>query len=156
MIVNKFNVQIWSDITCVHCYIAKRKFEQALSQFQHSNNIEIHWRSFELAPGLSVATGKNMYQFLAEYNRASLDQVKDICNGIGNTAKDVGLTFNFDIAVPANSFLAHQFSHIAKSYLLQNEAEEALFKAILQREKILMMCIHWPSLESKSGWMRPP
>lgn len=126
---NKFKVEIWSDVTCVHCYIAKRKFEKALSQFQHAKDVEIIWRSYELAPNLSVKPDKDMYQFLAEFNGASIEQVKHVCTNISNTASEVGLTYNFDIAVPANSFLAHRFSHLAKHRGLQNQVEEALFRA---------------------------
>jgi len=129
MMTNKFKVEIWSDVTCVHCYIAKRKFEKALSQFQNTKDVEIIWRSFELAPNLSVKPGKSMYQFLADFNGASVDQVKHVCSNISNAASEVGLTYNFDIAVPANSFLAHRFSHLAKHHGLQNQAEEAVFRA---------------------------
>ena len=32
-------VEIWSDIMCQFCYIGKRKFEQALTQFENKENI---------------------------------------------------------------------------------------------------------------------
>ncbi len=41
----------------------------------------------------------------------------------------MGLEFNFDKAVVANSFDAHRLSHLAKKYNTQNELEECLFKA---------------------------
>lgn len=126
---NKFIVEIWSDVTCVHCYIAKRKFESALTEFEHANNIEIVWKSFELAPNLKVEQGKSMYQFLADYNGASVEQVKAICTQIEANAKEVGLMYNFEIAVPANSFLSHRFSHLTKHYGVQDKAKEAVFKA---------------------------
>jgi predicted DsbA family dithiol-disulfide isomerase len=129
MITKKLKVEIWSDFTCVHCYIAKRKFEHALSQFNHKDAIEIIWKSFELAPSLSVDKSKSMYEFLAEYNRASLEQVNDICSQITSTAKGVGLIYNFDIAKPANSFRAHRLSHLAQHFGLQNKAKEVLFRA---------------------------
>jgi len=42
-------------------------------------------------------------------------------------AKQVGLVYNFDKSVVANTFNAHRFSHFAKQYGKQDEAEEILF-----------------------------
>lgn len=54
-------VEIWSDIVCPFCYIGKRKFENALALFERKNNIEIQWRSFQLAPGLQTDISKSTY-----------------------------------------------------------------------------------------------
>lgn len=129
MTTEKMKVEIWSDATCVYCYMAKRKFESALAQINYSDQIEMEWKSFELAPNLKVDKKQSMYEFLAQYNKASLDQVKAICNQLVHSAQAEGLTYNFDIAKPANSFLSHQLSHIAKHLNLQDKAKEVLFKA---------------------------
>lgn len=39
-------VEIWSDVVCPFCYIGKRRFEEALKDFQQKENVEIVWRSF--------------------------------------------------------------------------------------------------------------
>ena len=44
------DVDIWSDIACPWCYIGKRRFEQALAEFEHADDVEVTWRSFELDP----------------------------------------------------------------------------------------------------------
>lgn len=125
--MKKFKVEIWSDITCVHCYIAKRNFENALAQFEHAANVEIVGKSFELAPNLKVQQGQSMYNFLAKYNGATVEQVKTVCASIVSTGQQVGIVYNFDIAIPANSFLAHRFAHLAGHY--GKQAEELLFRA---------------------------
>lgn len=129
MIPEKIIVEVWSDVTCVHCFLAKKNFETALAKFKYRDQVDVIWRSFELAPELEVERGKSMYQFLADYNGATLEQVKSVCEQIVNAGNKVGLTYNFNTAVPANSFRAHQFVHLAKDYHLQNEAKEALFRA---------------------------
>jgi len=58
-------VEIWSDLVCPFCYIGKRKFEHALEQFEHSDEIEVEWRSFELQPGLKTDGSNNQYEHLA-------------------------------------------------------------------------------------------
>lgn len=44
-------------------------------------------------------------------------------------AKELGLEYNFDKAVIANSFDAHRLLHLAKQHGVQDDLEEALFKA---------------------------
>ncbi len=43
-------VEIWSDIACPFCYIGKRKFENALNEFEHKEQVEVGWKSFQLDP----------------------------------------------------------------------------------------------------------
>lgn len=122
-------VEIWSDVMCPFCYIGKRKFENALSQFPEKEHIEIIWKSFQLAPDMVTQPDKTIHQFLAEHKGMSLEQAKGMNDHVANLAKQVGLEYDFDNAIPANSFKAHQLSHIAQEHDLQDEAEEALFKA---------------------------
>lgn len=48
---------------------------------------------------------------------------------MAGTAKNAGLTFNFDTAVRFNTYQAHRIAQIAKEKGLGNEFEEALFAA---------------------------
>jgi len=41
-------VEIWSDIACPWCYIGRRRFEKALNQFEHRDQVEVIWRSYTL------------------------------------------------------------------------------------------------------------
>jgi predicted DsbA family dithiol-disulfide isomerase len=128
-------VEIWSDVTCTHCYTAKRKFEMALSQFKDKDKIEISWRSFELAPGFKTDAHKFLPQFLQELHGVGMEQVQGMISHVTNSAKEVGLEFKLDKAIPANSFNAHRLSHFAKFQGLQEKMEERLFKAYFTEEK---------------------
>src|SRR5690625_4843062 len=44
-------------------------------------------------------------------------------------AAEAGLTYDFDIAVPATSRNAHRLLHLAAKHNVQNEVKESLFKA---------------------------
>ena len=127
--INKMKVEIWSDVVCPFCYIGKRKLEAALSEFKEASSIEITWKSFQLSPETRTDPGKNIHQYLAEHKRISLEQAKSLNNQVTNLAKQVGLVFNFDQAIPVNTFNAHRVLHLAKQHGLQEEAEEKLFKA---------------------------
>jgi len=128
-------VEIWSDVMCPFCYIGKRKFEAALEQFAHKDQVKVVWKSFQLNPDIKTDAGKNIHQYLAEAKGWSLDQAKQMNERVTGMAKEVGLTYNFDKAVIANSFDAHRFSHLAKQHGKQNEAEEKLFAAYFTEGK---------------------
>jgi predicted DsbA family dithiol-disulfide isomerase len=128
-------IEIWSDVMCPFCYIGKRKFETALAQFNYRANINVIWKSFQLAPDLKTNPVKNIHQFLAEHKGMSLEQAKGMNDQMAQVAKQVGLHYDFDKAIPANSFNAHRFSHLAKQHGLQNDAEERLFKAYFTEGK---------------------
>lgn len=125
----KMEIEVWSDIMCPFCYIGKRKFESALEDFAHKDKISLVWKSYQLAPDMITEPNKNIHQFLAEHKGMSLDQAKGMNDQVAQMAKQVGLTYNFDKSVVANSFNAHRFAHFAKTHGKQNEAEELLFSA---------------------------
>ena len=122
-------VEIWSDVMCPFCYIGKRKFETALKQFGHNDKVEIVWHSFQLAPELQTQPDKNIHQFLAEHKGMSIAQAKGMNDHVTQLAEQVGLVYNFDRSVVANSFSAHRFTHFAKQYGKQDGAEELLFRS---------------------------
>ncbi len=122
-------IEIWSDIMCPFCYIGKRKFEVALAQFEHKDAVEIEWKSFLLSPEMKTDPTKNIHQFLADHKGISLDEATGMNDNVAHMAAQVGLEYNFDKTIPANSFNAHRFLHFTKQHGKQNEAEELLFKA---------------------------
>ncbi len=123
------DVKIWSDVRCPFCYIGKRKFEMALEKFPHKDKVEVTWKSFELDPTLETKTDVNAIDHIAEIKGISKVQAEEMHNHVINVAKEVGLEFNFDQSIVANSFNAHRLIQFAKSLGKGNEVEEALFKA---------------------------
>jgi predicted DsbA family dithiol-disulfide isomerase len=122
-------VEIWSDVMCPFCYIGKRKFEKALAEFEGKENVEIEWKSFQLNPSLKTDAGKSINQYLAEIKGWSLEQAKEMNARVSAMAKEVGLNYNFDKAIVANSFDAHRLIQFAKRKNVGDQMEEALFKA---------------------------
>jgi predicted DsbA family dithiol-disulfide isomerase len=122
-------VEIWSDVMCPFCYIGKRRFEKALSAFPHRDQIEVRWRSFQLNPDLHAAHGMNINEYLAEHKGITLEQARELNGKVTQMAAELGLHYDFDRAIVANSFDAHRFAHLAAAHGLGDAAEEALFKA---------------------------
>lgn len=131
----KMKVEIWSDIMCPFCYIGKRKFEQALSQFNEQDKIEIIWKSYQLSPNLVTDPSTTINEYLAKHKGISIAQAKDMNDQVSEMAKKVGLDYHLDKAVVANSFDAHRLSHFALANGKQLEAEEMLFKAYFTEGK---------------------
>lgn len=126
---NTMTVEIWSDVMCPFCYIGKRKFEAAVSQFSGKDQVEVVWRSFQLDPNLTTEPTKSVKKSLAEKKGWSERETDQMFNHVTEMARTVGLEYNFDRAVVANSFDAHRFTHLAKTKGKQDAAEEALFEA---------------------------
>ena len=125
----KLKVEIWSDVVCPWCYIGKRRFEESLAQFEHSRNIDIEWKSFQLDPETKSEPGKSIHQSLADKKGITVEQARQMNDQVTGLAKEAGLTYNLDQAVVANTFDAHRLLQLAKKKGLGPLAEERLFKA---------------------------
>lgn len=122
-------VEIWSDVMCPFCYIGKRRFEHALAEFENKDTVEIEWKSFQLNPLLKTDLSISVNDYLAETKGWHPEYARQLNEQVTEMAAQVGLTYNMDHAVVANSFNAHRFTHLTKQYGLGIEAEEVLFKA---------------------------
>lgn len=106
-----------------------------MSAFNHSDEIEVEWKSFLLNPTLKTDPNISVYQSLADSKGWQIDYAKQVTRQVTEMAEQVGLNFNFDQAVVANSFNAHRLSHLAKQYNKGDALEEQLFKAYFTEGK---------------------
>lgn len=128
-------VEIWSDIMCPFCYIGKRKFENALAQFEHKGEVEVVWKSFQLNPDMETNPRKNVIEYLAEIKGWTIAQSEQMHERVTKMASEVGLAYHFEKAVIANSLDAHRLIQFAKTKGKGDEAEERLFKAYFTEGK---------------------
>ena len=122
-------LEIWSDICCPFCYMGKRKLEAALDRFPHADEVQVLWRSYQLDPGLAPAAGTSIHEYLAERKGMTRDWSVRVHAQVEKSAAEVGLVYNFDTVVLANSFDAHRLSHLARSRGVQERMQERLFAA---------------------------
>ena len=122
-------IDIWSDVVCPYCYVGKRRFEKALAEFEHRDEVTLEYHSFQLYPQAQSHTGKNAYEYLAEIKGITHEDSVQMHKFVTMMAAKEGLEYNFDIAKPANTFDAHRLIQMAKSQGLGEQAEEALFNA---------------------------
>ena len=79
-------IEIWSDVMCPFCYIGKRRFEDALQQFEHKDQVEVEWKSFQLNPNMKTDPNLNINQYLADIKGWNMDyaqQMNDHVTGNG-------------------------------------------------------------------------
>jgi predicted DsbA family dithiol-disulfide isomerase len=122
-------VEIWSDVVCPWCSIGKRRFEIAVERFEHGDQIEVVWRSFELDPSAPRRHEGDLVDRLAQKYGMSAQQAKDSQAHLTAVAAEEGLDFRFDQAQSGNSFDAHRLLHLAGEHGLQGALKDRLFRA---------------------------
>jgi predicted DsbA family dithiol-disulfide isomerase len=122
-------VEIWSDVVCPWCYIGKRRLESALARFEHREQVEVVWRSFELDPAAPARRTEDSASRLAAKYGISREQALENHQRLTQLAAQEGLEFRFDIAQSGNTRDAHRLLHLAAERGLQDQLKERLLRA---------------------------
>ena len=122
-------IEVWSDFMCPFCYIGKRRLEIALNKFEHRNEVELVFKSFELDFAAKKKSDGNIHEIIAKKYGISVEQAKASNNQIVEQAKAIGLDYDFDNLIPTNTFDAHRITHYAKTEGKMNELAERILKA---------------------------
>ena len=131
-------VEVWSDVVCPWCYIGKRRFatgvEQATEQLAADGidvTVDVSYHAFQLdptaAPGVAGPVVDAYAKKFGGYERAEA-----ILANVTATAAEVGLEFNMDRALRANTLLAHRVIWLAAqpdSPVAQDVVKERLLRA---------------------------
>ena len=120
---------------CPFCYIGKRNFEKALTQFAEKEKIEIVWKSFQLDASVPDIATESYEEYLVKRKGLSAEQVKGMLQNVTQMAREAGLDYHFDRSVIVNSLKAHRLIQFAKTRNLGDEAEERLFHAFFTEGK---------------------
>lgn len=119
-------IDIWSDVACPWCFIGKRRFEAALAAWEHRDDVEVTWHSFQLDPTLPEHYDGTEVEYLASRKGLPVEQVRQMFAHVTEQAAGEGLAYDFDRLVVANSLRAHQLLHLAKAEGKADEVKEAL------------------------------
>ncbi len=125
-------IEIWSDIVCPWCYIGKRRIENALDEFAHADEVEVHWRSYQLDPGAPTEPTESTSVMLAKKYGQSLDGAKQMQDRVEAVAAEEGLIYRLSETLHLNTADAHRVIHLAHAHggnELQGKVKEALLKA---------------------------
>lgn len=122
-------VEIWSDVVCPWCYVGKRRFENALATFEHRDDVEVVWRSFELDPGAPREREGSSAEHLAGKYGMSVEQAEGTNAQMTALAAGEGLEYHLDRTRGGNTFDAHRLIHLAAEHGLQEAMTERLMRA---------------------------
>jgi predicted DsbA family dithiol-disulfide isomerase len=122
-------IEIWSDIACPWCYIGKRRLETALAGFEHRDDVEVEYRSFQLDPTAPTVATRTAQEMLAEKFGVSREQAARMQAQVTDLAAAEGMAWQHDLTVHANTFDAHRLLHLAKQVGRQVELKEAFMRA---------------------------
>ena len=131
------DVEIWSDIACPWCYIGKRRFEAALAEFEHRNDVRVTWRSFELDPSAPHEREGDRATRLAEKYGITVDRAKEMEHTVTDAAAGEGLDFRFDIQRSGTTFDGHRVVHLAAEHGRGDAMKERLLHAYFTEGQLM-------------------
>jgi predicted DsbA family dithiol-disulfide isomerase len=125
-------IEIWSDVVCPWCYIGKRRIEHALEEFAHADEVEVHWRSFQLDPGAPTEPTEKTAGMLARKYGQSPAGARQMQDRVEAVAAEEGLIYRLSETLHLNTVDAHRIIHLAHQQggnELQGRVKEALLSA---------------------------
>jgi predicted DsbA family dithiol-disulfide isomerase len=126
-------IEVWSDVVCPWCYIGKRHLETALDSFEHADEVEVVYRSFELDPSAPEVPVETTVESLARKFGTDVAGARELMTRADGVAASVGLEFNHADAPHARTVTAHRLLHLAAKQGRQGELKEALLAAYFVR-----------------------
>jgi predicted DsbA family dithiol-disulfide isomerase len=130
-------VEIWSDVACPWCYVGKRRFETALAGFEHRDDVQVTWRSFELDPTAPYEYEGELAAHLAEKYGMTIAEARERQQHLVALAAAEGISFRFDTARRASTFDAHRIVHLAEAHGMQDAMKERLLRAYFTEGKLI-------------------
>jgi predicted DsbA family dithiol-disulfide isomerase len=119
-------IEIWSDVVCPWCYIGKRRLERALGEFEHADEVEVTWRSFQLNPDTPPGTAAPTLDYLAQRFGP---QAQAMTARVAEMGREEGLTLDFASSLTVNTLEAHRLLHLAADLGIGDAAKERLLRA---------------------------
>lgn len=137
-------IDIWSDFVCPWCWIAKKRFEQALDAFEHKDQVLIRHHSYRIAnefPPLPFKAALHKKFGTERGAEQMMEQVKSA--GVAE-----GLMYNFDTMLFGDTKDAHALVKMAHLTGLGEVMAERLFiasitegRSIFDRKELIALAI---------------
>ena len=122
-------IEIWSDIACPWCYIGKVRFEKALAQYEHKDDVQVIWRSYQLQPDAPTENAPTTVDHLMEKYGRSREGVMEMMRNVTDVAAGEGITYHLDRAVASNTLDAHRLTKLGEAKGMGKPVMERLMQA---------------------------
>ncbi|WGX98594.1 DsbA family oxidoreductase [Nocardioides sp. L-11A] len=126
-------IEIWADVVCPWCYIGKRRLERALASFEHRDEVEVVYRSYELDPFAPEVGTETTVQVLGRKFGKDEAATREMMAGVDGLAAAEGLSFGYADALHARTLTAHRLLHLARAEGRQHALLEEVLAAYFSR-----------------------
>ena len=130
-------IEIWADVVCPWCYIGKRRLERALASFEHRDEVEVVYRSYELDPFAPDVGTETTVQVLGRKLGADEAGTRAMMARADEVAAAEGLHFAHADALHARTLTAHRLLHLARTQGRQQALLEEILAAYFTRGESL-------------------
>jgi len=126
-------IDIWSDLVCPWCWIAKKRFEQGLNSFEFRDQVVIRHHSYRLAGGTPTMPFREaIVKKLGSQHSAEL-----MMNQVETAGKSEGLTYNFDTMMFGDTEDAHTLLTAARKAGIADAVEERFYRGSITEGRSL-------------------
>jgi len=148
--IRPIEVHAWLDVACPWCWVAKRRFEAAKTEY--GSDVTVFYHSFELAPDLLADYLSSEADFLQRhYPGRSRTDVEQMMWVVKSTGARLGLAYDFERVQHTSTFLAHQVLHHAKARGRHFSMLDILFSAFFERGRDLRRVDELVALAAEVG-----
>lgn len=130
-------IEVWSDFVCPFCYVGKRILENALDKFEHKDEVDVIFKSYELDPSTESDESVHFAEALAKKKNMPLESIKEMNDSIIMRAKEVGLNYNFDNMKQTNTVDAHRLAKYAETQGKGDAYTERVLKAHFEESEFI-------------------
>ncbi len=119
-------IEIWSDVVCPWCYIGKRNLDAALAGFEHRDDTQVVFRSFQLDPS-APAQPTPAVDYLAQRYGGGREQAMSMMRQVTTVAARAGLDYDLEDSLTGQTLDAHRVLHLASELDAQPAMVERIF-----------------------------
>ena len=128
-------VDIWSDVVCPWCYVGKARFEKALGSFEHRDEVEVVFHSFELDPGYPKdKRGETNLQMLGRKYGMTAEAAREAEGRVAGLARAEGIGFDSERPI-GNTFDIHRVLRLGLDRGVQHELVSAVNEAYFAKAR---------------------
>lgn len=134
-------IDIWSDLVCPWCWIAKTRFEKALSEHSYKDNIEVRYHAYRLS---DQASAPYIEALTSRYGNP--DSINSMMARVREAGAEDGLVYNFENMRFGDTLDAHVLIAAARRVGLGDEMTNHLFyqsttcgRSIFDRNELRLM-----------------
>jgi predicted DsbA family dithiol-disulfide isomerase len=108
-------IDVWADLVCPFCHVGRRRLDLALEQFEHGDQFDVIWHSFQLDRNAPAVSDRPVIDQVADKYGVSREQMVVTHEHMATEAAEVGLDFQWEQLQGGNSYDAHRLIHFARA-----------------------------------------